>query len=301
MNLTQFTQALDKKKIEYSANEPMSRHTSFGVGGEADVFVSVNNTADLIFVLENAKECALPTFILGKGSNLLVSDKGIAGVVVYTGKMNNISVFGETVTAECGVKLSTLCNTLLENSLSGLEFGYGIPGTVGGAVFMNAGAYIGEIKDVLVSCEYIDENLELKKINLADMALSYRNSIFQKKNFIVTSATMKFKLGDADEIKAKMDDFISRRKQKQPLEYKSAGSTFKRPEGNFAGALIEKCGLKGKRVGGAEVSEKHAGFIVNKGNATCGDILALIELVKQEVYEKTGYTLEPEVRFVGRR
>ncbi len=300
MNLTQFTKALNERKIEYLLGEPMSRHTTFGVGGAADVFVSVNNADELIFTLKTAKESTVPTFILGNGSNLLVSDKGIEGAVIYVGGMNKTEIFDEYITAECGVKLTSVCLLCLENSLSGLEFGFGIPGTVGGALFMNAGAYGGEMKDVVIEAEYIDDEFNLVKISLGEMALSYRESRFLTCGGIITSVKFKLKKGNKDEIKSKMDDFISRRKLKQPLEYKSAGSTFKRPEGNFAGSLIEGCGLKGKTVGGAEVSEKHAGFVINKNNATCGDILALIQLVKKEVYEKTGYLLEPEVRLVGR-
>lgn len=290
-----------ENKIEYQEKEPMKLHTSFKIGGPADVFVSVNSAEQLSTVIKKVKELCIPYFLLGKGSNLLVSDNGIEGVVINTLPMNLVRVDGERITAMCGASLASVCLAAYENGLKGLEFAFGIPGAVGGALYMNAGAYGGEMKQVVASCEYIDSCGDVKTINVEDMRLGYRTSVFKTEEMIVTSVVFKLEKGEKKDIKAAMDDYLLRRKTKQPLEFPSAGSTFKRPEGYFAGALIEKNNLKGVSVGGAMVSEKHAGFIINYNNATCNDILSLMEKVKKVVYEADGVELSPEVIFVGRK
>lgn len=301
MNFKAFTDFCEENKIEYKENEPMKLHTSFKIGGPADVFVTVKNAVELSAVISRLKELSISYFVLGKGSNLLVSDDGIEGVVINTLSMNEIKVSGDEITAMCGASLASVCTTALENCLTGLEFAFGIPGAVGGALYMNAGAYGGEMSQVVVSAEYIDEKGEIKTIDAKDMKLGYRTSIFKTEEIIIISATFKLNSGDKNAIKDAMDDYITRRKTKQPLEFPSAGSTFKRPEGYFAGALIEKNNLKGFSVGGAKVSEKHAGFLINYDNATCSDVLALMEEVKRVVFEADGVMLSPEVIFIGRK
>lgn len=301
MDYKAFTDFCEENKIEYKENEPMKLHTSFKIGGPADAFVTVKNAAELSAVISRLKELSISYFVLGKGSNLLVSDDGIEGVVINTLSMNEIKVSGDEITAMCGASLASVCTTALENCLTGLEFAFGIPGAVGGALYMNAGAYGGEMSQVVVSAEYIDEKGEIKTIDAKDMKLGYRTSIFKTEEIIIVSATFKLNSGDKNAIKDAMDDYIIRRKTKQPLEFPSAGSTFKRPEGYFAGALIEKNNLKGFSVGGAKVSEKHAGFLINYDNATCSDVLALMEEVKRVVFEADGVMLSPEVIFIGRK
>ena len=301
MDLKAFTEFCEKEKIEYVCQEPMCCHTSFKIGGPADIFVTIKNCDELKNVILQLKKNEIPYMIIGKGSNLLVSDKGIEGAVISLSKLDEISVLGQEIKVGAGAKLALLCKAALDNSLSGLEFGFGIPGAVGGAVYMNAGAYGGEIKDCIVSCEYLDVDGEIKTIKAEDMALGYRTSIFKSNDKIILSATFKLEKGDKTLIKAKMEDFLSRRKEKQPLEYPSAGSTFKRPEGHFAGALIEKNNLKGVTVGGAQVSCKHAGFVINKGSATAEDVLNLIEKIKETVLRNDNVELCTEVIFVGRK
>lgn len=301
MSLKAFTEFCKTEKIEYVCQEPMSLHTSFKIGGNADVFVSVKNCDELKKTVLHLKNSQIPYMVIGKGSNLLVSDDGIEGVVISLSKLDEISVSEDIITVGVGVTLATLCKVALENSLSGLEFAYGIPGAVGGAVYMNAGAYGGEMKDCIISCEYLDSDGEIKTIKAEDMALGYRTSIFKTNDKIILSAAFKLRKGNKAEIKSAMEDFLSRRKEKQPLEYPSAGSTFKRPEGYFAGALIEKNNLKGVSVGGAQVSCKHAGFVINTGNATASDVLNLIDKIKETVLENDKVELCPEVIFVGRK
>lgn len=297
-------EALEKYalSLECSAEREVSmkNYTSFKVGGPAELFLSpedVGQTAKLVRFCEKEE---IPVFVLGKGSNLLVSDRGIKGAVIYTGKQCGISLVDEnTVRAQSGASLAQLCTFALENSLSGLEFAYGIPGTVGGAVFMNAGAYGGEMKDVLLNSEYVSTDGTSGELDNEAMELSYRHSAYENSNLVITAASVRLAPADRNEIKSTMNDILTRRKEKQPLEYPSAGSTFKRPEGNFAGALIEQCGLKGVSVGGAQVSEKHAGFIINRGGATAADILSLIKHVQARVKAQTGVSLETEIRLIG--
>ncbi len=283
-------------------NEPMSDHTSFKTGGNADLFIKADcaeNIIKAVKILENEK---VPYFIMGNGSNLLVSDKGIEGAVIEIGSlMNNITVNGNKIYAEAGALLSSLSAAAADNSLKGLEFASGIPGSVGGAVFMNAGAYDGEIKDIIVSARAITCEGNIITLSKDELDLSYRHSVIEEKGLIVIGAEFKLMHGCQDEIRKKMADFASRRRDKQPLNYPSAGSTFKRPEGYFAGKLIEDSGLKGKMIGGAQVSEKHAGFIINTGDAKSSDISALIDYCIETVYNKFGVVIKPEVRIIGRK
>lgn len=283
--------------FECLLNEPMSAHTSFKVGGNADAFVKPRCIDDIKTTVKFASENNIACRIIGKGSNLLVSDDGYRGIIINLGDtFRKIELIGENVIyASSGVSLSELCRFAHDNSLSGLEFAFGIPGSVGGAIYMNAGAYGGEIKDVISKSYHIDSDMSEGEYDRDELELSYRHSIYTDNKYCITGGEFTLKKGVQSEIKEKMDDYMGRRKSKQPLEYPSAGSTFKRPKGNYASALIEQCGLKGRSVGGAMVSEKHSGFLINTGNATCADIDALIEVVKKEVFEKTGYKLECEV------
>ena len=297
-------EALEKYalSLECSAEREVSmkNYTSFKVGGPAELFLSPEDAGQTAKLVRFCEKEEIPVFVLGKGSNLLVSDRGIKGAVIYTGKQCGISLVDEnTVRAQCGASLAQLCTFALENSLSGLEFAYGIPGTVGGAVFMNAGAYGGEMKDVLLNSEYVSTDGTSGELDNEAMELSYRHSAYENSNLVITAASVRLAPADRNEIKSTMNDILARRKEKQPLEYPSAGSTFKRPEGNFAGALIEQCGLKGVSVGGAQVSEKHAGFIINRGGATAADILSLIKHVQARVKAQTGVSLETEIRLIG--
>ena len=301
MKLDNLTNRLSELKIEYVKNEPMNRHTTFKIGGNADVFVKVKNEDELRLILSLACEYNMPYFILGRGSNLLVSDQGIEGIVISLDGIDSIKFNGDTVVCGAGASLRALCIAAQKASLSGLEFAYGIPGTVGGALYMNAGAYGGEMSQVVVSATAIDSKGNIIEFSLPDMKLGYRTSVFKNTDLIITSVAFKLKQDDSAKIKAAMDDFFARRRDKQPLEYPSAGSTFKRPEGYFAGAIIEKNKLKGVSVGGAQVSEKHAGFVINTGSATCQDVLSLIKKVQDTVKEADGVQLEPEVIFVGRK
>lgn len=279
-------------------NEPMSSHTSFKIGGCAKLFVEVNDLLALKTIINELRKENIKFKIIGNGSNILVSDKGLDFVVIkLSGKFNDIKIKNSTeIIAGSAVKLSSLCKFAMENSLSGLEFAYGIPGSVGGAVFMNAGAYGGEIKDVLTSCNFIDENLNECILNNNKLKFGYRKSVFSKNNGIITTACFKLKMDKKENINKKMQEILQRRKDKQPLEFPSAGSVFKRPVGNFAGTLIEKSGLKGKTIGGAQVSSKHAGFIINKNSATCSDVLNLIDYIQKIVFEKHNIKLEPEIK-----
>ena len=301
MQLEAFKAALLENKISFTENEKMSLHTSFKIGGDADIFVEAENSQELESTLKLANEYDVPCLILGKGSNLLVSDLGIEGAVISTKKLENIKVEGNKIICEAGAHLSKLCTAALSSSLTGLEFAYGIPGSVGGALFMNAGAYGGEMSQVVKGAYFINENSEREYIDLKDMELGYRTSIFKKNNGVITEIVFELNKGNSEEIKSKMDDLMQRRMDKQPLEFPSAGSTFKRPPDHFAGALIEKNNLKGVSRGGAKVSEKHAGFVINADNATAKDVLDLIDHIKETVLKNDGVTLEPEVIFKGRK
>ncbi len=286
--------------IELLLNAPLSDYTTFRVGGCADCLALPESEEQLSLAAAYLKSNNVPFTVLGKGSNVLVSDKGIRGVTMVTSKAESIELVDEvTIKCSAGTPLIRLCMFALEHSLTGLEFAYGIPGTAGGAAFMNAGAYGGEMKDVLVCCEHINKQGKPGRHSAKGMRLGYRRSVYCKNGFVITSVTVRLKKGNKDEIRAKMDDLLGRRKAKQPLDYPSAGSTFKRPEGYFAGALIEQCGLKGYSYGGAAVSEKHAGFVINKNGAAASDILNLVKEVQKTVFEQTGVMLEPEIRLLG--
>ena len=288
-----------ENSISFIENEPLSKHTSFKIGGPARYFVSVNSVDKLSALIKFLNSNKTPYFILGNGSNLLVPDNGYNGVVVkLSGDFENLEISGNIIKIGAAATLKKLTLAAKENSFTGVEFAYGIPGSVGGAIYMNAGAYGGEIKDVLYEVSAMDREGNVKVFSSEESALSYRSSVFQKNDMIILSASFSLEKGDLNEIYNKMKTLLEKRKEKQPLEYPSAGSTFKRPEGYFAAALIEECGLKGESVGGAEVSVKHSGFIINKKDATANDVLSLIKKVKDVVYEKKGVVLEPEIKII---
>jgi len=300
LNLKSFYCSLIQKNIECRENEKMDRHTTFKIGGNADIFVCPKTKKELSFALKCAKDNDVSVFILGKGSNLLVSDSGIEGAVICLSNLDGVSVLDNTITCGAGANLSLICTTALKHELSGMEFAYGIPGSVGGAVYMNAGAYGGEMSQIVKGAYCLDFSGNEVYIDNEKMNFGYRNSAFKQNGLIVTEVIIELNKGDKNEIADKMQDLLSRRKDKQPLEYPSAGSTFKRPLNNFAGTLIEKNGLKGKTVGGAMVSEKHAGFVINFDNATALDVKNLIKQVQDAVYKNDGIMLETEVIFVGK-
>lgn len=281
--------------------EPMSRHTTFQIGGPADYFVSPKTKDAFSALIRVCYEKDYPFMVLGEGSNLLVSDEGIEGLVISTSYLKNIHIKDDIIEAEAGLLLKDLSEFALLKGLSGLEFSCGIPGTLGGAVYMNAGAYEGEMKDVIVSVTLADEKGNIIEKSADEMGFSYRHSILSEEKLYCLSAKMRLMPKDKAEIKAKIDEFTQKREDKQPLDLPSAGSTFKRPVGYYAGKLIIEAGMQGERVGGAEISNKHAGFIVNQGGASARDVLLLIEKVKAAVYEKSGVLLEPEVRVTGRK
>ena len=281
-------------------NEPMKKHTSFKIGGPADILVQPQDADALAQALAAARDCGVPVTILGNGSNVLVRDKGIRGLVIKIG--NALKTFrqdGERLYFGAGYSLALASRKAWECGLSGMEFAVGIPGSIGGAVYMNAGAYNGEMKCVVESVRVMDMAGKAIELTVEDLQFGYRKTSLQQSGYIITEVCLKMQPGDKDAIKAMMDDFSSRRISKQPLELPSAGSMFKRPPGHFAGTLIEQAGLKGYTVGGAQVSEKHAGFVVNRGSATAADVLQLIADVRRIVMEKAGVELHPEVLVIG--
>lgn len=285
--------------INMVQNEPMSAHTTFRIGGNAKYFAEVENEQQLIDLLKLCREYKVPVTILGNGSNMLVPDEGIDGCVIkLSGSFGQIELNGDRIICGTAVPLSKLCIFAAENNLSGLEFAYGIPGNTGGAAFMNAGAYGGQMSDVLVACHHITLDGEKGSIPADELELGYRHSIYADNGYIITAIEVQLNKGDKQKIYDQMNELMQRRRDKQPLEYPSAGSIFKRPEGYFAGTLIEQSGLKGYTIGGAQVSEKHAGFIINIGNATCNDVLNLIEHIQKTVLDRFGVQLECEVRQV---
>ena len=281
-------------------DEPMSEHTTFKVGGPADLYVIPEDAGEVREVLRACDEAGVERFVLGRGSDLLVSDEGYRGVIVAVADgLTGVAVDGTEITCQAGVDLREASEMACELGLSGLEFACGIPGSVGGACFMNAGAYGGCIADVLKCVRVVTPDGSVDTIDAADLDLGYRRSRVASDGLVVLSATFDLEKGDPEKIRATMDDLMRQREEKQPLELPSAGSTFKRPEGYFAGKLIMDAGLQGYRVGGAEVSRKHAGFVVNVGGATAADVHAVIEHVQDEVERQFGVRLEPEVRFLG--
>ena len=293
-------QKLRELNGELLLGEPLAPYTTFRVGGAAEGLFLPKDSEALREAVRLAREEELPLYIMGNGSNLLVSDRGLRGLVIRIGKeMSRVTVTGNRLFAEAGVSLAKLSNEALSAGLTGLEFASGIPGTLGGGIVMNAGAYGGELKDVVTHVTYLTDDGEVKELPAEELSLGYRTSRFQSGGGVVLSACMTLREGDPNEIRARMQDYANRRKEKQPLEYPSAGSTFKRPEGYFAGALIENAGLKGFSVGDAAVSEKHAGFVINRGNASAQDVYTLIRAVQDKVEADSGVRLEPEVKMWG--
>lgn len=283
--------------IQVRENEPMSHHTTFRIGGPADLFVDCASGAPLHEIVPLLRGMGVPVYVIGRGSNLLVQDSGVRGVVLCTAGMHEIRVSGQTVTAEAGASLFAIASTALRAGLTGFEFAAGIPGTLGGAVFMNAGAYDGQMADCVVRTTYLDDQGRLAAVEGAAHAFGYRESVFkQHPDWIVLSSELRLQYGRIADIQDKMQDFACRRRAKQPLEYPSAGSTFKRPAGYFAGKLIQDSGLMGYAIGDAQVSEKHAGFLINRGHATCAEMSALIAHVQETVHARFGVSLECEVR-----
>ncbi|MFR7994666.1 MAG: UDP-N-acetylmuramate dehydrogenase [Clostridium sp.] len=280
-------------------DEKLSEYVNFKVGGPADILLIPNSKEQVIKSIKICKENNIPFYLIGNGSNILVRDGGFRGVVLSLKNVKNIYVDGEKIEAECGVMLKEVSDKAIENSLTGFEFACGIPGTIGGAVFMNAGAYDGEISKVIESAEVIDENCNIIRLSREELNFGYRSSLVMKKGYTVLSAVFKLEKGQVKTIKELIEDLTNKRESKQPLEYPSVGSTFKRPTGYFAGKLIQDAGLKGYSIGGAAVSEKHSGFVINKGNATAKDITDLIKHIQDEVKKQFGVDLHPEVRIIG--
>lgn len=301
MNLSFYNRMMDiidEKRIY--TDEPMKKHTTFRVGGNADFFVVPKTIDEVKRVVMLCMEQDMPYYVLGNGSNLLVGDKGYRGVVIQIYKeMNNIIVEGHKMRVQAGALLSKIGSVALEAGLTGFEFAAGIPGTMGGAVVMNAGAYGGEMKNVLEAVTVLTKEGEVLTLSKEELDMGYRTSVVAKREYIVLEAIIALELGDPDTIKARMDELKVQRTTKQPLEFPSAGSTFKRPKGYFAGKLIQDAGLRGLQVGGAQVSEKHCGFVINKGDATAADIVELMNQVSERVKEKFGVELEPEVKRLG--
>lgn len=297
-------ESLDQKIQQYlpdlavECDVPMQRHTSFRIGGPARRMAFPVNREQLVILLGLAQECGIKPFILGKGTNLLVADEGLDTLVIKTEQMNAIRQLDDvTLEADAGISLARLAVFAQQNGLAGLEFAHGIPGSLGGAVYMNAGAYGGEMKQVVIEVAALFED-GVRYLTAEEAQFAYRHSVFSNADAVVLGAKLRLEKGDSAEIRARMDDLMARRKQSQPLEYPSAGSTFKRPTGYFAGTLIEQTGLKGLTVGGAQVSEKHAGFVINIGGATCADVTELIAQVQQRVLDAHGVQLEPEVKII---
>ncbi len=300
--ITALTQRLRARcpRLELREYEPMSRHTSFRIGGPARLMALPRSREEAVRAVQAAMELGIRPFYLGNGSNLLVADRGYEGFILKTGGMDQVREVNRRLRAESGIPLSRLAVAALDRGLAGLEFAHGIPGSLGGAVTMNAGAYGGEMVQVLTAVTFLDGEGHVVTLPVEACRLTYRHSDFtEHPERLILEAEFELHQGDGSESRAKMEELARRRKEKQPLEYPSAGSTFKRPEGYFAAALIEQCGLKGRRVGGAQVSEKHAGFVINRGDATCADVLALVEEIRAAVFRETGVTLELEVRTLG--
>jgi len=285
-------------ECEYTADAPLKDYTTFRIGGPADCLIEPYDEGQVAKVVEFCQKSGIRYQFLGNGSNVLAPDGGVRGAVIRLGP--NFSYIrrlsGGEILCGAGATLAQLASFAQKQGLTGLEFAWGIPGSMGGGLYMNAGAYGGEMKDAVVSADIVDEAGRTRNVPAAEMELGYRTSVFQHRNWCITRVHLRLREGDPEQIRRCMEDYMDRRREKQPLEYPSAGSVFKRPEGNYAGALIEQCGLKGRRVGGAQVSEKHAGFIVNTGGATCRDVLELIGQIQREVADQTGYQLICEVR-----
>lgn len=286
--------------IHVRINEPMSKHTSFQIGGNADIFITPTSIDSLSQVITFCRNRNIDYYVMGNGSNLLVSDKGYRGVIIQIYKqMKHIEICGEQMRVQSGLLLSTLSKRAHQAGLTGLEFASGIPGTVGGAIYMNAGAYGGEMNHVVIEATVVNQEGVIAVLKRDELELGYRHSRLHETGEVVVDVLLQLQKGDKALIQSKMEELDTQRKTKQPLEYPSAGSTFKRPVGYYAGQLIMEAGLSGYRIGDAMVSEKHCGFVINVGRATCEDVLSLIELVKSKIDEKFGVTIEPEVRIIG--
>jgi len=292
-----FNKIYEDSQIQLDAK--MSEHIYFKVGGTVDILLTPNNVQQLKETITICKQNKIPFYVIGNGSNILVRDGGIRGVVIKLCELNKIECVGNKITAECGALLKDVSTEATKESLAGFQFACGIPGSIGGAVFMNAGAYDGEISFVIEKAEVLDNNEEVRVFSKEELKLGYRQSLVMQKGYIVLSATFDLIPGDKEKIQARVDALTKRREERQPLEFPSAGSTFKRPEGYFAGKLIEDAGLKGFTIGGACVSNKHAGFVVNSANGTAKDVLGVIYHVKDEVKKQFGVELHPEVRILG--
>jgi UDP-N-acetylmuramate dehydrogenase len=281
-------------------NEPLNCHTTFKVGGEADLFINISDKEQLVRLIPFLRKLEIDFFILGNGSNILVGDKGFRGAILHIGEgMSEITVKKNIITAGAGALLSSVANFAAQQNLTGMEFASGIPGTIGGGVVMNAGAFEGEMAMITESVLIMNEAGEMMELNNEAMEFGYRMSVVKKRPHVVLSVTLRLAPGKPEEIKQKLSELAGKRREKQPLEYASAGSTFKRPKGHFAGKLIMDAGLRGFKIGGAQVSEKHCGFVVNKGNATATDILEVIKEVQDRVYDRFDVTLEPEIIYLG--
>lgn len=303
LDITSLTNKLEKiNYLTVEKDKSLAEFASFKVGGPADLFLVPEKIEALQEVMPLIIESEIPYFILGRGSNLIISDKGYRGIIIYTAALNNYQIDNNIITAQSGLELKEIADLAYENSLSGFEFAAGIPGSLGGALYMNAGAYGGEMKDVIVKAQFVDQNGKLINLTKSELNLDYRTSILQKENpdWAAVSVTIKLQKAEQKIIKAKMDELHQKRWSKQPMDLPSAGSIFKRPPGHYTGPLIEEAGLKGYQIGGAQVSNKHAGFIVNKGSATAEDIINLINKIKTEVYKISGVQLEVEPRFLGK-
>lgn len=298
MNFDRFSSILKKEQIRL--HEPMARHTTFGIGGPADCFLLPADKEELRRVCAAAREAGVPFFIVGGGANLLVRDGGIRGAVICTGRLQSLRREGTRLIADAGVSTARAARFAIEEGLSGMEFAGGIPGTLGGAAFMNAGAYGGDMAHIVDSAVTCGADGELHRYGREEIGYAYRHSLFMDRpQEVLLELTLSLTAGDPADIRVRMDEYSRRRREKQPLEARSAGSTFKRPEGHFAGAMIESLGLKGFSVGDAAVSSKHAGFLINKGRATCADMLALIREIQSQVKARYGVDLEPEVQIIG--
>ncbi len=302
MSICRFTDFVAERGFDYIVDAPMNEYTTFKIGGKADILIQPRSNDELIEIIKKAKEFSVHLTFIGNGSNLLVLDGGIRGAVIKFGQnMAKSYVDGDVIFAESGITLARLANIAVENQLTGFEFASGIPGTLGGGIVMNAGAYKGELKDVITEVTALCEDGTIKTFNNGELDFSYRHSIFTDSSMLILSAKIKLQKGKVDDIKEYMSELAQKRRNSQPLEYPSAGSAFKRPVNGYAAAMIDSSGLKGYTVGGAQVSEKHAGFVINKGNATAADIVQLLEDVKEKVFKEHNTMLEPEIIIIGEK
>ena len=300
MSVDNFKAYISQMGFDYKLDALMQEYTTLKIGGKADILVEPRDTEELVKIIQKAKEESVPVTFIGNGSNLLVLDGGIRGVVIKFGvNFSKASVEEDIITAQSGILMSKLASVAADNSLGGFEFASGIPGTLGGGIVMNAGAYKGELKDVIIQVTALLKDGSIKVFNQNELDFSYRHSVFTDSDMLVLEAKIKLFKGDQEEIKARIKELSQKRRTTQPLEYPSAGSAFKRPQNGYAAAMIDECGLKGYTVGGAQVSQKHAGFVINKDNASAKDIVCLLKDVQKKVYEKFDTMLEPEIIIIG--